>query len=115
LSYVDELPERLIELYEDIREMVKEKAKTNGLSVTETAFIQREVREITGLRNTSIKKYLKMMVDYEYIQALGGRRHGTRFSYRLREDAPINHVNTSEIIPGAEEIKRMMEQDRQGN
>jgi hypothetical protein len=115
LSYVEDLPERLIELYEDIREMVKEKAETNGLSVTETAFIQREVREITGLRNTSIKKYLKMMVDYEYIQLTGGRRHGTRFSYRLREDAPINHVNTSEIIPTAEEIQVMMEQDRQGN
>jgi DNA primase len=111
LSYVDELPERLIELYEDIRKMVKEKAEKNGLNVTETAFIQREVREITHLSNESIKKYLRKLVDYEYIQLTGGKRHGTRFSYRLREDAPIDRINTSEIIPTAEQIKTMIDQE----
>ena len=108
LSYVEDLPQPLVDLYESIREMVLKKAQDNDLSVVETSFIQREVREIARLSNESIKKYLRKLVDYEYLQLIAGRRHGTRFSYKLREDAPINQVNPASIIPTASQIKDLI-------
>jgi DNA primase len=91
-------------LYEAIRVLCKEQAKKEKVEPTQVSFIQKQVREHTGLGGEFVKKHLRILVEYEYIQLVGGKRHGTRFSYRLREDTPIGCLDVS-MIPTPAEIK----------
>ena len=82
--------------------------KSEKVETTEVTFIQREVREVSELGADSVRKYIKALVDYEYLQISAGKRHGTRYCYRLREDKPISELDIS-IIPTPEMVKRIME------
>jgi DNA primase len=108
LPNADELPSGARLLYESIHAMAKKKAAKEGLASTEVSFIQREVRELSELGLESIKKYLRVLVDFEYLELASGRRSGTRFAYRLRD---AENVGVSEhVLPTvealAEEIKK---------
>ena len=81
-----------------------------ALPTTEITFIQREIREKSELGSDSVKKYIKALVDYEYLQVIGGKRHGTRFCYRLRDDKPIEQLDVS-VIPKAEVMKELFENE----
>jgi DNA primase len=100
----NDLPQGTKVLYEEIRALCKEEARKEKVEPTQVSFIQKQIREQTGLSGEFIKKHLRILVDYEYIQLVGGKRHGTRFSYRLREDAPIGGLDLS-MIPTPEEMK----------
>jgi DNA primase len=100
----NDLPQGTKVLYEEIRALCKEEAKKEKVEPTQVSFIQKQLREYTGLSGEFIKKHLRILVEYEYIQLVGGKRHGTRFSYRLREDAPIGGLDLS-MIPTPEEMK----------
>ena len=108
----EDLPAGMIKLYEVIRRMVKKQAKKNNLNPEEITFIQKDIRTLTDLSGSSVKQYMRMLVEYEYLQVSGGKRHGTRFCYRLREDNPIEEIDTTTIIPTVDQIKEMMKQDK---
>jgi hypothetical protein len=84
-----ELPVGARLLFEAALALVEKKAREDELPMREVSFIQRDLREASELGADSIKRYLRMLVDFEYLELASGRRHGTRFSYRIREaDSP---------------------------
>jgi hypothetical protein len=111
LQQDDDLSSGVISLYEQIRKMVKIRSDKEQLRPEEISFIQSEVRQVSQLSAIAIRKYIQILSDYEYLQVVGGRRHGTRYSYRLREDKAIHEVDICSIIPSVDEIRKMMEAD----
>ncbi|MBN1183465.1 MAG: toprim domain-containing protein, partial [Bacteroidales bacterium] len=104
----NDLSNGVIMLYESIRKMIRTKAKKENLKAEEVSFIQSDVRSVTDLSVSAVKQYLRILVEYEYLQLVGGKRHGTRFCYKLREDNPINEIDISSIIPTVDEIKKLI-------
>jgi len=104
----DELPSGARLLYESVQAMAKTKARKEGLEATEVTFIQREIRELSELGSDSIKKYLRALVDFEFLELTGGRKHGTRFSYRLRELGSDGITGVE--LPEVEELKCLLAQ-----
>jgi DNA primase catalytic core len=98
-----DLPHGTAELYEEIRKLSAKLAKKESVKTTEATFIQQQVRDYTGLGAPFVKKHMKILLDYEYIQPASGKRHGTRWSYRLREDRPVGELDMS-VIPLPEAI-----------
>jgi 5S rRNA maturation endonuclease (ribonuclease M5) len=92
-----DIPAGTRRLYELVRGMLKGMAKEQGIPVTEVSFIQKDLREHTRLGAEFIKKHLRFLVDYEYLQLAGGKLHGTRFSYRLREDCPLEDMDADSM------------------
>jgi DNA primase len=101
----DELPSGARLLYQSIQAMAKKKAAKEGLEPREVSFIQRELRELSELGSDSIKKYLRALVDFEYLELTTGRKHGTRFSYRLRAQGP--EILAGVELPETQEIARL--------
>lgn len=108
LANRSDLPASCINLYENIRHMVKKEAGRQGVDPCALKFIQRQVRKLTGLGPDSVKKYIKMLVDYEYLHITSGARQGTRYSYHLREDKPVEELDMS-VIPPPEAMEKMIE------
>ena len=106
VTFLD-LPVSAIDLYEQIRKMLQSISKRELIKTTDISFIQRELREYSRLNGDTIRKNIKILVDYEYIQLIGGRNKGTRFSYKLREDKPIDKIDLS-MIPTVDEIRGRM-------
>jgi DNA primase len=106
-STMREIPEGAIMLYEEIRKMVHTIAREQELGASEVGFIQREVRERTGMGAEFIKKHLRTLVEYEYIQITTGKSRGTRFLYRLRADEPVEKCDFS-MIPTPEAMERLI-------
>jgi len=105
-----DIPTGTRKLHEAIREMVRNQAAKQNLKVNEVSFIQKHLREYTQLGGEFIKKHIRILVTYEYLEVLGGRRHGTRYAYRLREDRPIEEMDIS-MITTPEELKKLIEGD----
>jgi len=103
-SSMNSIPQSALMLYEEIRDMVSKKAKNENLKVFEISFSQREVREYSELGQRSVKKYMKLLADYEYLQVGGIKARGSRNSYRLIADEDIRSLDLS-IIPTPEQIK----------
>lgn len=106
LPNADELPSGARMLYQSIQGMAKKKAAKEGLGVTEVSFIQREVRELSELGLESIKKYLRALVDFEFLELISGRKNGTRFSYRLRDAENAGIAET--VLPTVEELESQL-------
>jgi hypothetical protein len=102
-----EIPKGSAILYEEIRRMVREMAGRNGIKPEEVSFIQRDIREYSKFNNDSIKKYLKNLVDLEYIQIVSGRSRGTRLSYRLRKDEELEKIDLT-AIPTPENMSLLL-------
>jgi DNA primase len=107
--YYSDLPQGAKDLYEMVRKMLRELAAKDKLETTQVTFIQKQVRDITMLGDASVKRYLRMLTDYEYLQLIGGKRHGTRFCYRLREDKAIETMDC-EVIPTPEEMEKRIKE-----
>ena len=90
-------PPSAIELYEAVRSLLKEKAKREGLKVSEVAVTQREVREACGFAQRWIKRYIQLLAEWEYLVVSGSRTRGSRNGYRLFRDEPIRLVDLSMI------------------
>jgi DNA primase len=101
-----ELPKGAVILYEYIRAMVRQMAKDKDLQPVDVSFIQREVREYSRLGAEFIKKHMRSLVDYEYIQVQSGRNRGTRTSYRLRADETVEQIDLG-IIPTPEAMREI--------
>jgi DNA primase len=105
-----DIPTGTRKLYETIREMVRDQAVKQHLKVNEVSFIQKQLREYTQLGGEFIKKHVRILVNYEYLEVLGGRRHGTQYAYRLREDRPIEEMDIS-MITAPDKLKKFTSPD----
>ena len=65
-------PPSAIELYEAVRALLREKAKREGLKVSEVSVSQREIREATGFNQRWIKRYMQLLGRMGV--SCGGRR-----------------------------------------
>jgi len=97
------------EVYEKIRQMVRREAKRKGLAPGDISFMQRDLREFTGLRHEFVKKHLRLLLNYEYLIAVSGKSRGTRNVYRLRDDVDMIELDIS-MITTPEEIKEIYEE-----
>ena len=102
-----DIPAGTRRLYELIRQMLAGMGKEQGIPVTELSFIQKDLREYTRLGSEFIKKHLRFLVDYEYLQLGGGKLHGTRFSYRLRQDGPLEDMD-ADSMSSPEELQEAL-------
>jgi len=109
MGNVYDFPPGLEELFEEIRKFAGKRAKKENLKPEEISLIQTDVRDLTGLSVEGVKKYMRMLVEYEFLQLVGGRRHGTRFCYKLREDKPIKGLDLETMIPTVEEMSALLE------
>lgn len=103
------LPQSALILYDEIRQMAGKRAKKESLEVFEVSFTQREVREYSQLGQRSVKKYMKLLSDYEYLQVGGKQVRGSRNSYRLVADEEIRRSDLSSI-PTPEEVGKKMKE-----
>ncbi len=105
-----DIPTGTRKLHEAIREMVRAQAEKQNLKVNEVSFIQKQIREYTQLGGEFIKKHIRILTAYEYLEISGGRRHGTRYAYRLREDRPIEEMDLS-MITTPDDLRKLREGD----
>jgi DNA primase len=94
-------------LLKAIQDMVKKKANEQSLKSHEVRFIQKDIREFSDFGHEVVKKHMRKLVEYEYLEVLSGRSSGTRFSYRLRDSKDLEQLRES-IIPTAEELRQNM-------
>ena len=106
-----ELPFTCVKMYEVIRDMVREKAKQRSVDPCEIKFLQSDVRPLVGLENSTVKKHIKRLVDYEYLYLVSSRGRGSAKIYRLREDSPLEELDMS-MIPRPEEMEEKIERDK---
>jgi len=108
---IRDLPQGAKDLYEIIRRMLKSMAQKEKLEATQVTFIQKQIRERSMLGADSVRKYIQLLVSYEYLQVVGGKRHGTRFCYRLREDKPLAELDIT-VIPTPAEMEKRINQNK---
>lgn len=97
-------PPSACELYEAIRELLRQKARAEGLKVTEVSISQRDIREATEFSQRWIKRYMQVLTGWEYLQVSGLKSRGSRNVYRLVADEPIHMVDLS-MIPTPEQME----------
>ena len=102
-----DIPQGTRHLYESIRTMVRKLAKSKKIDTSDVTFISKQVREYTQLGAEFVKKHLRILVDFEYIELAGDRRKGVRYLYRLRADVPIEELDIS-MIPEPAALKKQM-------
>jgi hypothetical protein len=100
-STIGEIPQQAAFLYEETRKLLKEKAKKEGLKTEEVSVSQREIRERTGLNQMFVKRYLRILAEFEYIRVRGFQGRGATASYLLASDAELERMDLS-IIPTPE-------------
>jgi DNA primase catalytic core len=105
LSNIYDIPPVLVELSEEIRKFAIKKAVKEGIKANEVSLIQSDIRDITDLSNESVKRYIRMLVEYEFLKIVSGKKNGTRFSYSLRENQPIKGLDLEAMIPAVEEME----------
>jgi len=113
-STLQAFPESAKRLYADIRRLVRAKAEREGLSAVEVGLSQREIREATGLNHMFVKRNLRTLLDYEYIQASGSTRRGSRLSYALVADEDLRLCDLSSI-PSPESIASKLQNVKSGS
>jgi DNA primase catalytic core len=90
-------PRGAVSLYEAVRSVARAKGREEGLRAEEVTVSQRQVREAGGFGQRWVKRYMHLLVDYEYLQVVGGRGRGSRWAYRLVKDEPLREVDLSPI------------------
>jgi DNA primase catalytic core len=109
---MNDIPHQAAFLYEELRRVMREKAERENLKPEEVSMTQREIRERTGLNQMFVKRYLRVLTEYEYIKVRGNHFRGGTASYSLLSDENIEKMDLS-IIPTPEEMeKRITERDR---
>jgi DNA primase len=97
------LPPAALAVYQTLREAAKKKAREQKVEATEVSVSQREIREAMGMAAHTVKRTIRLLVDYEYLVGEGMHRRGSRMSYRLIRDEDVS-VLGGERIPSPEEI-----------
>ncbi len=81
-SALDQLPPKTRELLRRLDELVRERARAEGVDADDVRFTQREVRERTQLGNTQLKLHMGRLVEMEYL-LVHRDRHTQRHVYSL--------------------------------
>ncbi len=81
-STLDQLPPKTRELLRRLDELVRERARAEGVDACDVRFTQREVRERTQLGNTQLKLHMGRLVEMEYL-LVHRDRHTQRHVYSL--------------------------------
>jgi len=109
---ISSFPKGATMLYAEIRTLVKRKATEEGLRPEEVQISQRQIREATSFSQMAVKRNVRLLVDYEYLQRNGKRGRGSRSTYSLTADEDIHLLDLS-MIPTPEEILRRMSNKRE--
>jgi hypothetical protein len=109
-STVRELPKSAVMLYDEIRAYVKREAARQDLCLNEVNFTQRQIREVTGIGQTSVKYGLRHLVEYEYLIIASGGGERSKAFYRVRDDSAIASADLSMIPTPAEMKAKLSEQ-----
>ncbi len=105
-STLTNFPKSAGQLYKAVRSIIRKKAKEDNLLPSEVSVSQREIREASEFTQRFIKRYMKVLIDYEYLKSGGMGIRGSRNSYRLYADEDIRLVDLSMIPTPAEmEVK----------
>jgi hypothetical protein len=113
-STLIDLPKSLVRFHEEVCRMVRAKAKQNSLDFCDVTFSQREIREyIDWLGKESIKRYLRMLLSYEYITVSKGGRSGQTNTYRFVSQERLDNLELS-IIPTVEQLDEKMKKAESG-
>ena len=97
------LPQAVTGLYEALRLVCKKKATEQKVAADEVSVSQRELREATGVVAHTVKRSLRLLVDWEYLAVEGSRRRGSRICYRLVRDEAAAELSEGSI-PSPEEV-----------
>jgi len=104
-STLSNFPRSAAELYAAIRSLARARAEDESLQVWEIELSQREIREATGQANTTVKRNLRLLVEYEYLAESGSYARGARRGYKLVADADLSLVDLSSV-PSPDELER---------
>jgi DNA primase len=107
-STLTNFPKAAMGLYEQLREILHQKAKVDELEVEKVSVTQREIREATGLSQMFVKRNMKILCDYEYLIGSGSGARGSKRSYRLFKDEELALIDLS-VIPSPEEMREKLE------
>ena len=102
-STMRELPAGAQVLYEEIRGYARKTAEAQQLDVSQVSMTQRDIRELTGLSQTTVKAGIRQLVDYEYLRVNRGGRERSKGFYSLVSDESIRGADLS-MIPTPEEM-----------
>jgi hypothetical protein len=106
-STMRELPAGAQLLYEEIRNFARKTAEAQKLEVTQVSLTQRDIREHTGLSQTTVKTGIRQLVDYEYLRVNRGGRERSKGFYNLVSDEAIRGADLS-MIPTPEDMQSRM-------
>ncbi|MBN2422697.1 hypothetical protein JXB41_05690, partial [Candidatus Woesearchaeota archaeon] len=106
-STISEIPQQSVTIYEAVREIARENADAESIKANEVTVSQREIREHTGFNQMFVKRYIKVLVDYEYLKVKFGGR-GSRAEYSLIADENLNHIDIS-MIPTPDEMDSILQ------
>ena len=99
---IRELPPATRDFLDQLRAVVAELAAAQRIRRSELQFTRRQIRELTGLRNTRVHEHLNCLVDLECVLQVG--RRGRTLVYQLAELGPELQVGEpgSELASGSE-------------
>jgi hypothetical protein len=106
-STLRELPSGVQLLYDQIRALGRSEAAKQNIEATEVSMTQRQIREWTGLAQTSIRMSIRQLLDYEYLTVARGGGERSKGFYRLKEDVSIISTDLS-MIPTPEAMRRII-------
>lgn len=106
-STLSNFPKSAQLLYEAIRKILTVKAEKENLPVSEVSVTQREIREHEGLEHNFVKRNIRLLVEYEYLNRKGGQHRGSKAFYRLGQDGPLSLFDLS-AIPHPQEIEKLV-------
>jgi len=101
---LDDLPPPSRELLERIVEYVKQRAVETKVETKKIEFHRRELRRALKLSEFQLRKYLRPLVDLEYLASVAGR-HGQLFCYRLLYDG--EGESSGRFIPGLKDVEQI--------
>jgi DNA primase len=107
-STLTNFPKAAMGLYEQLREILHQKARADELEVEKVSVTQREIREATGLSQMFVKRNMKILCDYEYLIGSGSGARGSKRAYRLFKDEELALIDLS-VIPSPEEMREKLE------
>lgn len=94
-------------LFEHVSQLLKEKAEREQLSISEVAVTQREIREQTELSHDVVKRNMRLLCEYEYVQ-VKRKSYGGTWQYYLQNEDSLNLLDLSSI-PSPELMEEMIQ------
>ena len=94
-----EIPKSAVELHNMMLKLAEESSAKNGLKVREVRLTQRYIREKTGREHCWIKRNLRILVDFEYVEIIRGGGERSKGYYRLKDDKPVEEKDTAIFKP----------------